>query len=87
MAFKLKKLSSFKLNNDEKKYPTKKYTGPKYIGGTVPFTGGGKGKLVTKLFNKRAKTVSKQVKQLEDMLKKRGYKFTSSPKSKSRGNL
>ena len=88
MAFKMKGPSPYKKkDHDEKKYPTKKYTGPKVIGSDVPFAGGGRGKLVTKLFNKRAKTVSKQVKQLEDMLKKSGYKFKSSPKSKGRGNL
>ena len=83
-GFKMKKPSSFKLNNDkdkpshdEEKYPTEKYTGP---------TGKG-GKMLTNLFNKRAETVSKQIKQLEKMLKKGGYTFKRSPKSKGRGNL
>ena len=95
-GFKMKKPSSFKLNNDkdkpshdEEKYPTEKYTGPKYTVGVVPFSSsaGKGGKMLTNLFNKRAKTVSKQVKQLEKMLKKGGYTFKRSPKSKGRGNL
>jgi hypothetical protein len=87
MAFKLKKLSSFKLNNDEKKYPTKKYTGPKYIGGAVPFAGGGKSKVIGKTFSKVAKNRAKMSKTIQELLEKKGYKFKSSPKSKSRGNI
>ena len=87
MAFKLKKLSSFKLNNDEKKYPTKKYTGPKYIGGAVPFVGGGKSKVIGKTFSKIAKNRAKMSKTIQEILEGRGYKFKPSPKSKSRGNL
>ena len=78
-----------KKDHDEKKYPTRplKEGEGKVIGGGVPFTGGGKGKLITKAFNKGAKNASKQIKQIKDMLKKSGYTFKSSPKSKSRGNL
>ena len=111
-GFKMKKHSSFKLNNDKdkqnppvvdgfpiypantpgfekEKYPTEKYTGSKYTVGVVPFSGGaGKGgKTLTNLFNKKAKTVSKQIKQLEKMLKESGKTLKRSPKSKSRGNL
>ena len=75
MAFKLKKLSSFKLNNDEKKYPTKKYTGPKYIGGAVPFVGGGKSKVIGKTFSKVAKNRAKMSKTIQKLLEKKGYTF------------
>ena len=75
MAFKLKKLSSFKLNNDEKKYPTKKYTGPKYIGGAVPFAGGGKSKVIGKTFSKVAKNRAKMSKTIQKLLEKKGYTF------------
>ena len=86
-GFKMKKHSSFKLNNDEKKYPTEEYTGPKYIGGAVPFVGGGKSKVIGKTFSKVAKNRAKMSATIKKILEKRGRKFIDSPKSKSRGNL
>ena len=87
MAFKLKRFSGFKLNDKEDKYPTKPYSGPKVVGGAVPFTGGGKGKLISKTFGKIAKRRGEMNKTIQKLLEKKGRIFKSSPKSKGRGNL
>ena len=76
-----------KKDHDEKKYPTEKYTGPKYIGGAVPFVGGGKSKLIADTFTKIAQNRAKTSAVIKKLLGDKGYKFKPSPKSKSRGNL
>jgi len=87
MAFKMKRFSGFKKNNDEEKFPTsplKPGEGKPYMG-TAPIVGGA-GKLL-KTFTKIAKGRATQSKLIQKMLEKKGKKFISSPKSTSRGNL
>ena len=87
MAFKMKRFSGFKKNNDEEKFPTsplKPGEGKPYMG-TAPIVGGF-GKLF-KTFGKIAKSRATQSKAIQKMLEKKGKKFISSPKSTSRGNL
>ena len=95
-GFKMKKPSSFKLNNDkdkpshdEEKYPTEKYTGPKVIGSAVPFTGGVSkgGKKLVDTFTKIAQNRAKMSATIKKILEKKGRKFIDSPKSPSRGNF
>ena len=95
-GFKMKKPSSFKLNNDkdkpshdEEKYPTEPYTGHKYTVGIVPFSGGVSkgGKFLTDTFTKIAQNRAKTSVVIKKLLGDKGYKFKPSPKSKSRGNL
>ena len=87
MAFKMKRFSGFKKNNDEEKFPTsplKPGEGKPYMG-TAPIVGGF-GKLF-KTFGKIAKSRATQSKAIQKMLEKKGKKFISSPKSTSRCNL
>ena len=87
MAFKMKRFSGFKKNNDKEKFPAsplKPGEGKPYMG-TAPIAGGA-GKLL-KTFTKIAKGRAAQNKLIQKMLEKKGRKIISSPKSASRGNL
>ena len=83
-GFKMKKPSSFKLNNDkdkpshdEEKYPTEKYTGSKYTVGVVQFSGGLSkgGKTLADTFTKVAQNRAKMSKTIQKLLEKKGYTF------------
>ena len=97
-GFKMKKHSSFKLNNDkdkpshdEEKYPTRplKPGEGEVTSSVVPFVAGpGKGlNIITDTFTKIAKNRAKTSKIIKKIMKNKGRKFIDSPKSKSRGNF
>ena len=75
MAFKMKRFSGFKKNNDEEKFPTsplKPGEGKPYMG-TAPIVGGF-GKLF-KTFGKIAKSRATQRKAIQKILEKKGKKL------------